>query len=140
MTLPRIEGRAPQLKGIEGSMSLRMTSMSDSKPPIPQAYRRPLPTSLLQALYQPEASTSTSAPLSNTAASFGAGWEGSVLATWAAKPEDTYSAGAGSERMIKAESLHPPGFDCGRQLAALQSKLDRQLGPEYLQSRPGPGG
>lgn len=71
-----------------------------------------------------------------TPTSFGAGWQGSVLSTFGADGPPT----GDSARMMAAESLAAPGWDTARQIAALQVKLDRQLGPEFVSQRAGQGG
>jgi len=71
-----------------------------------------------------------------TPTSFGAGWQGSVLSTFGADGPPT----GDSARMQAAEGLAPPGWETARQIAALQVKLDRQLGPEFISQRSGQGG
>lgn len=59
-----------------------------------------------------------------------------MLSTWG-----EYGATKGdTNRMQAAESQSAPGWDTARQIAALQVKLDRALGPEFISQRSGQGG
>ena len=107
------------------------SSASSSKPPVPDHFKAPLPVSNTAAKdYNPTYVAPSPMIMTGQPGTFGAGWDGNGPGSFGSQQHPSHDDGHHAG----------PSYETARQIATLQSRLDRKLGPEYVSQRAGPGG
>ncbi|KAL7410870.1 recombination protein Rad52, partial [Mrakia frigida] len=71
--------------------------------------------------------------MTGVSGTFGAGWDGNGPGSF-----DVNGEAQGQQHPSAGPGF--PSYETAKQIATLQSRLDRKLGPEYVSQRAGPGG
>ena len=108
-------------------------SSSNAKPPIPAHFQAPLPIASTQNKdYNPTYVAPSPLFMTGVPGTFGAGWDGNG--------PGSFQSGSGGGQHPDGGGHSGPSYETAKQIATLQSRLDRKLGPEYVSQRAGPGG